>query len=378
MKKKNGKVGLHVLVVNVMLLAGFFACIAFVASATLAQTGPGIITIDAPGAVNTVATAINASGVVAGYFYGSSGDSHGYMRNPDGTFVLFDSPLGGAPIPTSINNAGVIAGWYGDGNFGAFGGSHGFVRTPDGTLTSFDAPIDPANPMPGTLPFSINSRGQIAGTYSVNCSDAQLAISPPVFPPCNNGFLRQPDGTITTFYAPNFQGGMLAAIMNESGAIAGYSTDGQSQHGFLRAADGTLAILDAPGSRDTLIAAINSRGEIAGSFRDTTNTPRNFVRSPNGAFTAFDPPSACPGSASAYALSESGTAAGVYSDCSHSYSYTFVFLRFADGTFASFFPGLNSGYQVVAGINSSNAVVGTYQDGNGGLHGYLRPGNAGK
>jgi len=385
MKKNNGKPGLHVLVVSVMLLAGFFACIAFVPSATLAQTRRGIITIDAPGAVNTVVTAINDSGVITGFYYGGSGDSHGFVRSPDGTFVLFDSPLGGAPNPTSINNAGVITGFYGDGNFGAFGGSHGFVRTPDGTLTSFDAPIDPANPMPGTTPYSINSRGQIAGTYSVNCSDAQLAISPPVFPPCNNGFLRQPDGTITTFSAPNFQGGMLAARMNESGAIAGYFFDGQYEHGFLGAADGTFAILDpppgSPGSRNTSIAGINSSGEIAGSFTrftDTSNTPHNFVRSPHGAFTVFDPPGACPGSFHlAYALSDSGTVAGVYNDCIHDYSYTFVFLRFADGTFASFFPGLNSGYQVVAGINSSNAVVGTYKDGNGGLYGYLRPGNAG-
>jgi len=103
------------------------------------------------------------------------------------------------------------------------------------------------------------------------------------------------------------------------------------------------------------------------------------VRSPNGAFTVFDPPGACPGSFHlAYALSDSGTVAGVYNDCVHDYSYTFVFLRFADGTFASFFPGLNSGYQLVAGINSSNAVVGTYQDGNRRLHGYLWPGNSGK
>jgi hypothetical protein len=385
MKKKNGKLELHVLVVSVMLLAGLFACTAFVPSDTLAQTRRGIITIDAPGAVNTVVTAINDSGVITGFYFGGSGDSHGFVRSPDGTFVLFDSPLGGAPNPTSINNAGVITGFYGDGNFGIFGGSHGFVRTPDGTLTSFDAPIDPANLFPGTLPYSINSQGQIAGTYSVNCSDAQLAISPPVFPPCNNGLLRQPDGTITTFYAPNFQGGMLAANMNESGAIAGYSTDGQSQHGFLGAAGGTLAILDppgSPGSTNTSIAAINSSGEIVGSFTSftaTNYTPRNFVRSPNGTFTVFDPPGACPGSFHlAYALSDSGTVAGVYNDCFHSFSYTFVFLRFADGTFASFFPGLNSGYQLVAGINSSNKVVGTYQDGNGGLHGYLWPGNAGK
>jgi hypothetical protein len=376
-KKKNGKLGLHVLAVTAVLLTGLFACIAFGPLATLAQTSPGIITIDVPGAVGgTVATAINAAGVIAGLYFASDG-IHGFVRNPDDTFVSFDSPLGpGYIYPTSINNAGVITGFYLDGNFGAFGGSHGFVRTPDGTLTSFDAPIDPANPMPGTLPYSINSRGQVAGTYSVNCSDAQLAISPPIFPPCNNGFLRQPDGTITTFYAPNFQGGMLAASMNERGAIAGYSHDGQSQRGFLRMPDGTFTSIDPPDPGATWVAGINSRGEVAGAF-SSSGLP-NFLRTSGGSFTLFNPPLACPGDFHlAYALSESGTVAGVYNDCFHSYSYTFVFLRFADGTFTSFFPGFTSGYSLVAGINSSNAVVGTYRDAYYRPHGYLWPGNAG-
>src|SRR5690348_11628261 len=105
MKRKTGKLGLYVLVVSVMLLAGLFACTAFVPSATLAQTNPGIITIDAPGAVNTVVTAINDRGVIAGFYFGSPGGRHGFVRSPDGTFVLFDSPLGAEAIPTSINDA---------------------------------------------------------------------------------------------------------------------------------------------------------------------------------------------------------------------------------------------------------------------------------
>jgi hypothetical protein len=67
----------------------------------------------------------------------------------------------------SINNAGVITGFYDDPNFGSFGNGavHGFVRRPDGTFTTFDAPFDPSNPTPGTIPYSINSAGQIAGRY---------------------------------------------------------------------------------------------------------------------------------------------------------------------------------------------------------------------
>src|SRR5437667_965636 len=81
-----------------------------------AQTQRPIIAIDAPGATEgTVAMAINASGVITGYYLASDGE-HAFVRNTDGTFVSFDSPLGpqsGQIVPMSINNAGVITGFYG-------------------------------------------------------------------------------------------------------------------------------------------------------------------------------------------------------------------------------------------------------------------------
>src|SRR5216684_1364384 len=117
MKGNTRKVEMHALVAIVKLLAGVFVCAALVSSTALAQTQSPIITIDAPGAgtvhgEGTWATAINAGGVIAGYYVDSSGACHGFIRNVDGTYISFDTPLGqlGAPTcpqPASINASGV-------------------------------------------------------------------------------------------------------------------------------------------------------------------------------------------------------------------------------------------------------------------------------
>src|ERR1051325_588379 len=118
MKRNTRKVEMHVLAAIVRLLARVFVCAALVSSAALAQNSPPVITIDAPGAgtgraEGTWATAINAAGIIAGYYVDSSGACHGFVRNSDGTYSSFDTPLGthGAhtcPQPSSINAAGVI------------------------------------------------------------------------------------------------------------------------------------------------------------------------------------------------------------------------------------------------------------------------------
>ena len=63
-----------------------------------------------------------------------------------------------------------------------------------------------------------------------------------------------------------------------------------------------------------------------------------FCATPDGRLTAFDPRGAYAGNALPNALNDRGTVAGTFDDCIHSASYTFVFLRFPDGTFTSFLP----------------------------------------
>src|SRR6267142_1023988 len=184
MKINSGPSRFHRLAVMFIVLTELFVSAAFVTSAALAQTTPTTITIDAPGAgtshaQGTWATAINAGGVIAGYYVDSSGACHGFIRNVDGTYISFDTPLGqlGAPTcpqPASINASGAITGAEGDRSFGCTtwapgdqqpgcGGSHGFIRMADGTITVFDGPVNPSFENPGNFPLSISATNAVVG-----------------------------------------------------------------------------------------------------------------------------------------------------------------------------------------------------------------------
>ena len=70
--------------------------------------------------------------------------------------------------------------------------NHGFVRAPDGTITTFDVPGAGTGPGQGTVPETINASGAITG-WDIDANDV------------SHGFLRAPDGTISaTFDVPGY------------------------------------------------------------------------------------------------------------------------------------------------------------------------------
>src|SRR5208282_5891971 len=88
---------------------------------------------------------------------------------PQGTFATIDVPGAGTgvlqgTIGFSINANGDIAGIY----LVAGNVAHGFVRTADGTITKFDAPSAGTGGHRGTEPISINAAGDITGIYTGN------------------------------------------------------------------------------------------------------------------------------------------------------------------------------------------------------------------
>jgi hypothetical protein len=139
----------------------------------------------------------------------------------EATFITFDAP--GAVFgtsPASINPEGAISGIYFDGNFNG----HGFLRARDGTITTFEAPdaLPGGCCTAGTVPQSINPAGAIAGFY-YDASGEQ------------HGFVRAPDGAITTFDVPGSTGTGFPISINPAGEIAGnYSDANFVGHGFLR------------------------------------------------------------------------------------------------------------------------------------------------
>ena len=169
---------------------------------------------------------------------------------------------------------------------------HGFLRTPDGVITTFDVPGAGTGPGQGTFAGNINPSKAIAGRY-VDSNNV------------THGFLRVPDGTFTTFDAPNAGTGpgqgtfvFTVSCLNPAGAIAGTSVDASDVfHGILRAPDGTMTMFDVPGAgtgpvQGTLTFGINQAGTIEGDYVDSSDVNHGFVRASDGTITTFDVPGA--------------------------------------------------------------------------------------
>jgi hypothetical protein len=325
-------------------IAGLYADYSNAIHAYVRTTDGKITTFDAPNAAGgggtiplptfgytpgTYAVAGDACGIVTGYEIDSRNVAHGYVRGADGTFTMFDVPDAGTgylqgTFAGNMSMSGeVIAGYYID----ASGMNHGFLRAGNGAITTFDVPAAAKGPGLGTSTFwaqCVNSAGAVTGSYY----DQNGAL---------HGFVRAPDGTITTFDAPGAGTGSgqgtLACAINPAGAIAGLSQDNNGvYHGLLRTADGKITIFDIPAAgtgagQGTQGEGINPSGVVTGYYTDANNLSHGYVRAVDGTYTFFDVPAA-------------GTGSG-------------------QGTF----PMTN---------NPAGSIVGFYVDNNGAYHGFVR------
>ncbi len=307
-----------------------------------AHRGPRFTTFDLPNAWAPYPTAINAAEVIAGYGIDANGVQHGFLRQADGTIVLFDAPGAGTnpgqgTTACALNPAGDIVGYLFGGtggqgflrvSNGAFtvitvagarataarainpsgfisgeylqpdGSSHGFVRNSAGGIIVFDVP-NAAN----TFPLSINPAGAIAGIYSRASDPAQ-----------RHAFVRKPNGSITTFDVPQASATYVegSECLNAAGEIAGYYYLAvNNRRGYFRKHNATIVLFDVANSVQTSPAAINAAGEITGYFYDGGNM-HGFVRQVSGNMITIDAPN------STYtwprAISQSGHITGNYGD----------------------------------------------------------------
>ncbi len=198
------------------------------------------------------------------------------------------------------------------------------------SIIEFDAPHAGIGSGQGTFPQDNNPAGTVAGYYVDNQT---------IF----HGFLRAPDGTITSFDPPgsgklngSSQGTLPLSIDTAGNIVGQFQDENYLFHGFLRAVDETFTVIDAPnagtqGSQGTVAGSINSLGVIAGYYIDANNVFHGFERAPGGAITTFDDPSG-------------GT--GTYQGTIESYTEQ--------------------------GINNVGEIIGIYVDSNNTDHGYLR------
>ncbi|HTS34346.1 MAG TPA: hypothetical protein VMH04_01675 [Candidatus Solibacter sp.] len=348
-----------------------------------------IITFDVPGAgraagQGTYANGINTAGEITGFYIDSNNRYHAFLRHADGTFTRFEAP--GAGTDTwqgtggwAINSADTIAGDFDDSTCV----KHGYMREPDGTFTTFEAPG--AGDIPGTCgwlgflqgtdPGNINAAGVIEGL---------MMDTNNVF----HAFLRDPDGTFTIVDAPGagtgaYQGTLAAAEtgLNSASAMTGpYIDANNAWHGYVRDPEGNITTFDAPGaSQGTYPWGINEVGKTIGQYADANGVSHAFLRSREGKILTFDDPKAGTdagqGTIGVFFL-PSGGVGGAYVDA-RNVSHGFV--RDTQGRFTTFdAPGAGTGAgQGTAvggffGVNSAGLVTGWSVDAKGAYHGFVR------
>ena len=189
------------------------------------------------------------------------------------------------------------------------------------------------------------------------CLLIAFRVAPPAF--ANGCLLYQ----TTTFSLP---GSAYPTSINSSSTVAGvYQFPGG---GFVRDPDGTITTFKSPGGNIISPVYMNDSGVVAGSYQNTTlmSLPHGFVGNPNvaGGLVSFDPP----GSVGTYVrgINASGWVSGFFSDAS---GYRHGFLYIGGKSLTIDFPGAEHTFG--EGITPQGAVVGTYIDNQMIQHGFL-------
>jgi hypothetical protein len=244
-------------------------------------------TFQVPGCGQTAAAAINDHRVVVGST-NCGGIATAFIRDAAGHFTTFT--VDGKPTTaTGINIHGAVVGAYTVVNcLPGLSCVHGYVRSPDGVITTIVG--QGGSPVLFANPFAINASGQAAGTIAPSLPAAQA-------------WFRDADGTFTvlqrSFQEQGFKGGVVTGL-NDAGEIAGAAFLGPSDlaRAFIRdPKTGTLNIVGPPATLggDTWVIGINGLGDVVG-YVNTLNldnhsiTTQGFTQTATGAPKLFPVP----------------------------------------------------------------------------------------
>lgn len=273
----------------------------------LVRSASGQITeFDAPSLFGTLGSAINARGQILGEGTRLSGTNPklGFLRNPNGKFVLIKAPGScHQTLPSGINDTGEIAGSCID----SANSWHGFVRDAGGNYTVFDEPNAVKGVSGhGTFVSGINANGVTTGSYG----DTALI---------NHGFTRDQFGNFTSFDSPGAGNcavgcGTAPTDVNLGGSVAGLYVDNSLiTHSFVRDSLGNFTDFDAPGASQTSTFGINDGGEVVGTWSVFQSPARGFTRDASGNFTSFSAPDPN-ANIFAFGINNAGRVTGYYND----------------------------------------------------------------
>ncbi len=281
---------------------------------SLAGHAPSFTTIDFSGAVASVGTDINDLGQMVGeYTFSDLGHRQGFLLSK-GVFTSITFPGATFTRAVGINRYGDIVGDHQEaGNNGGNGNDYGYLLR-DGVFTQV---IFRNSDL--TIPAGINANGDIVGWYLDKIG--------------MHGFLLR-GGTYTSIDFPGAAAFTQAWKINDYGEIAGRykgSTDGKN-HMFVLSNGSFTPVPDVPGAFETAVVedgGLNSAGDIVSQY-----------------------------------FSSKGCALFTSAGCLHGF-------LLSGGVYTTFdFPGATE--TLAFGVNTSDQVVGTYQDTSGRFHGYLR------
>jgi uncharacterized membrane protein len=299
------------------------------------------VSVDVPGAANTLATGINARGAIVGIYYDSAGNSHGFLRK-DRNFLTVDVP-------------------------GSLVGVSGTLQTE-------------AN--------GINAAGDIVGDYfappGAPGAPACTADSPPFSPQCRRGFLYR-KGQFSDVLVPGKKGSIPNAI-SPDGTIYGCDHDDDyftSMVGFGRSRFDTFITLDAGGGEltnpaESVLGSMNNGATpdgsvIVGLYVDPPGASGQYhgYIVHDGTFQQYD----VPGSTltQTWGINPAADFVGLYDD---SNGNEHGFLQRWDSSAPMTIdvpsgPPFNATLTDAFAINPAGAIVGLYIDAAGNLHGYL-------
>ena len=216
---------------------------------------------------------------------------------------------------------------------------HGFLRTPDGTITTFD----PAGSV-STAPQGISDSGAITGYYS-DSAGAQ------------HGFLRTADGTISEFDPKKSVHGTNAFGVKGKGSTVGYYLDvNYAPHGFIRKPGGKINEVTVPNTFESFPLYFGPDGSIIGGAYDMELNQVGFLEDRDGNATLFSGPGG--GQTLVGGINDKGYISGSYVESSDTHPFD-GYVRAPDGTMTSF-KGPSAVWTFAYNINKTGQTAGYY------------------
>jgi hypothetical protein len=262
-------------------------------------------TIDFPNAPDSDAQAVNDKNEIVGASGGDLPDfrlglpAYGFVQKGN-SFKKIAYPSAPITVPFGVNSLGEIVGFYSLDPADYSG--HGFTLVGT-TYTTVDYPGAKYTSL-----SSINKSGQML---------AQGCFSGEFF--CRSFLLNS--GVFTQLMFPG-AAGTLAYGINDSGEIVGYySNDKVTYHGFTLIS-GIYTSVDYPGATDSYLYGLNNNGQIVGAYDYTMGSTTHGFLLDSGTFTSFDVPYAGVLWTYPFGINDKGRIVGQYWD---SNNYTFGF-----------------------------------------------------